>query len=44
MSTVAVVRRETNSWMWTIFMVVYMTGLAYIASFITYQTGKMLGF
>jgi ferrous iron transport protein B len=44
MSTVAVVRRETNSWMWTIFMVVYMTGLAYIASFIIYQTGKMLGF
>ena len=44
MSTVAVVRRETNSWAWTIFMVGYMTGLAYIAAFLTYQGGKLLGF
>ena len=44
MSTVVVVRRETNSWAWTIFMVVYMTGLAYIAAFLTYQGGKLLGF
>jgi len=44
MSTVAVVRRETNSWGWPIFMVVYMTVLAYVASFITYQGGKLLGF
>jgi ferrous iron transport protein B len=43
MSTVAVVRRETNSWRWPIFMVVYMTGLAYFAAFLTYQGGKMLG-
>jgi ferrous iron transport protein B len=44
MSTVAIVRRETNSWAWTLFMVGYMTGLAYLASFITYQGGRMLGF
>ena len=44
MSTVAIVRRETNSWSWTLFMVGYMTGLAYIASFLTYQGGRMLGF
>lgn len=44
MSTVAIVRRETNSWAWTLFMVGYMTGLAYVAAFITYQGGKMLGF
>jgi ferrous iron transport protein B len=43
-STVAVVRRETNSWMWALFMVGYMTGLAYVAAFITYQGGKLLGF
>jgi ferrous iron transport protein B len=43
MSTVAVVRRETNSWRWPIFMVVYMTGLAYFAAFLTYQGGKALG-
>ena len=43
MSTVAVVRRETNSWRWPIFMVAYMTGLAYFAAFLTYQGGRMLG-
>ncbi len=44
MSTVAIVRRETNSWRWPLFMVAYMTVLAYIASFITYQGGRLLGF
>ena len=44
MSTVAVVRRETNSWRWPIFMVAYMTGLAYVGALITYQGGKALGF
>lgn len=44
MSTVAVVRRETNSWAWTLFMVGYMTALAYVAALITYQGGKFLGF
>ena len=43
MSTVAVVRRETNSWAWTLFMVGYMTTLAYAAAFITYQGGRLLG-
>jgi len=44
MSTVAIVRRETNSWSWTLFMVGYMTGLAYFAAFVTYQGGRALGF
>jgi ferrous iron transport protein B len=44
MSTVAIVRRETNSWSWTLFMISYMTGLAYLGSLVTYQGGKMLGF
>jgi ferrous iron transport protein B len=44
MSTIAVVRRETNSWSWTLFMVGYMTALAYFAAFLTYQGGKILGF
>jgi ferrous iron transport protein B len=44
MSTIAVVRRETNSWSWTVFMVGYMTALAYLAAFLTYQGGKMFGF
>ncbi len=39
MSTLAVCRRETGSWMWTAGMFTYMTALAYLASFITYQVG-----
>jgi ferrous iron transport protein B len=44
MSTVAVVRRETNSWRWPLFMVGYMLVLAYIASLLTFQGGRLLGF
>ncbi len=44
MSTVAIARRETNSWAWTLFMVAYMLVLAYAASFVTYQGGRLLGF
>jgi ferrous iron transport protein B len=43
MATVAVVKRETNSWRWPIVMVVYMTTMAYIGAFIVYQGGKLLG-
>ena len=43
MSTVAVVRRETNSWSWPIFMVVMMNALAWVASFAVFQGGKALG-
>lgn len=43
MSTVAIVRRETNSWRWPAFMVSYMLVLAYVASFVTYQGGRLLG-
>ncbi len=37
MATVAIVAKETNSWKWAIIQVVYMGGLAYLASFLTYQ-------
>ncbi|HEV7889850.1 MAG TPA: ferrous iron transport protein B [Pyrinomonadaceae bacterium] len=43
MSTVAVVRRETNSWRWPLFMVAYMLAIAYVASFVTFQGGRLLG-
>jgi ferrous iron transport protein B len=43
-STVAVVRRETNSWKWPLFQIGYMTGTAWILSFIVYQGGRALGF
>lgn len=43
-STLAVVRRETNSWKWPLFQFCYMTGTAYLASLLIYQGGKLLGF
>uniref|UniRef100_A0A832I368 Ferrous iron transport protein B n=1 Tax=Eiseniibacteriota bacterium TaxID=2212470 RepID=A0A832I368_UNCEI len=43
MSTVAVVRRETGTWRWPIFMVVMMNALAWLASFAVYQGGRLLG-
>lgn len=43
MSTIAVVRRETNGWRWPLFMFTYMTVLAYVASFVVYQGGQALG-
>ncbi|MEX0773577.1 MAG: ferrous iron transport protein B [Balneolales bacterium] len=41
MSTIAIVKRETNSLKWPAIMFVYMTSLAYICSFIAYQAGNM---
>jgi ferrous iron transport protein B len=43
MSTLAVVRRETRSWRWPAFLFGYMTALAWIASFVVYQGGRLLG-
>lgn len=43
-STYAVLKRETGSWGWTFFTIFYMTGLAWSASFIVYQGGRLLGF
>jgi ferrous iron transport protein B len=44
MSTIAVVRRESGSWKWPVFLFSYMTVLAYMASFAVYQGGQLLGF
>jgi len=40
MSTLAVVKRETGSWKWPLIQLVYMTGLAYALSLLTYQLFK----
>lgn len=44
MSTLAAVRRESGSWRWPLFMLLYMNALAYLASFLVYQGGRLLGF
>ena len=36
MSTLAVVKRETRSWKWPVIQLVYMTGLAYLMSWMVY--------
>ncbi|HEX3113181.1 MAG TPA: ferrous iron transport protein B, partial [Candidatus Eisenbacteria bacterium] len=43
MSTVAVAKRETNSWRWPIGMLVMMNVMAWVASLAVYQGGRMLG-
>jgi ferrous iron transport protein B len=40
MSTLAVIRRETNSWRNVWIAAGYLFGLAYLASFVTYQVAR----
>ncbi|MHC4089945.1 MAG: hypothetical protein ACYSVY_06645, partial [Planctomycetota bacterium] len=39
-STLAVMRKETNSWRWPMFAFAYMTILAYGAAFVTYRAAS----
>jgi ferrous iron transport protein B len=41
--TLAVVKRETNSWRYPIFMTVYLFALAYAAAFVTYRVTLWMG-
>jgi ferrous iron transport protein B len=40
MSTLAIVKRETHSWKWPAIQLAYMTGLAYVMSFIAFNIFK----
>jgi ferrous iron transport protein B len=42
MSTLAVMRRETNGWKWPMFQLGYMSALAYLFTFIVYHIGLLL--
>ncbi|HVV83650.1 MAG TPA: ferrous iron transport protein B [Kofleriaceae bacterium] len=44
MSTLAVVKRETGGYRWPLFMLGYMTVLAWTVSFLVFQLGRLLGF
>lgn len=44
MSTLAVVKRETRSYRWPLFLFGYTLALAYCLSLIVYQGGRLLGF
>jgi len=41
-ATLAVIRRETNSWRWPAFTFGYMTALAYLGALVTYQVGMWI--
>jgi ferrous iron transport protein B len=40
-STLAVIKRETNSWLWPVFTFVYMTVLAYLGALAVFQVGSL---
>lgn len=42
LSTIAVAKRETNSWRWPAFMLLYLTVLAYSGSWVTYRIATAL--
>ena len=42
-STMAIVKRETNSWGWMWFQLAYMTGTAYVLALAIFQIGTALG-
>ena len=42
-ATLGVVKRETNGWTWPTVMFLYMTSLAYLASFATYHIAVAMG-
>jgi len=39
-STIAIMRRETNSWKWTIIQILFMSTLAYLSAFLAYSLLK----
>ena len=43
LGTLAVIRRETNSWKWTFFSVGYSLVLAWVVAFVIVQAGRLLG-
>lgn len=42
-ATVAVIKRETNSWKWTIFSVVYQLIIAWTVAMLIFQVGSLFG-
>ena len=42
-STLVVIGKETGSWVWPVVTFGYMTGLAWLGAFVTYQAGTALG-
>ena len=43
LATAAVIRRETRSFKWTLFIIIYTTVVAWVMAFCIYQGGRLLG-
>lgn len=41
-AVIAAIKKESGSWKWALFTIFYTTSLAWVMSFIVYQTGKLL--
>jgi ferrous iron transport protein B len=39
-ATLAVIRRETNTWRWPVFAWVYMTSIGYVGALLAFQLGS----
>ena len=44
LSTIAVVKRETNTWRWPLFQLAYMSSFAWGLCLVVYQVGRALGY
>lgn len=44
LATVTSIRRETGSYKWMLFSILYSTSIAWLVAFIVYQVGRLLGF
>jgi ferrous iron transport protein B len=44
LATVGVIKKETGSWKWTLFAIVYGIVLAYVVVLIVNNVGRLLGF
>jgi ferrous iron transport protein B len=44
LATIAAIKRETGSYKWMFFSILYSTSVAWIMSFIVYQVGKIMGY
>ncbi len=43
-ATVGVIKKETGSWKWTLFAIIYGIAVAWITAFVIYQGGSLLGY
>jgi ferrous iron transport protein B len=43
-AVVGVIKKETGSWRWTIFSIVYSTVIAWLFAFAVFQIGSLMGF